>query len=231
MGVDGWEFRGRSAFHEASETLVVADVHVGRDEESSVQFPLGERADLADRLRDCCSYFDPVEVVFAGDVLHSFADVSRGSRESVAELAAVCRDVGADPVFLAGNHDAHLGRVWDGPVADTYRLGDVLVCHGHEHPDESASQYVFGHDHPTIRIEGERRPCFLAGPGGDDGVAVLVLPAFNRLTPGVEVNRMGADDFQSPLVVDADSLCPGVYDDASQEMLWLPVLSELREHL
>ncbi|MFC6726418.1 metallophosphoesterase, partial [Halobium palmae] len=42
----GLAFRNRAVFLPAAETLVVADLHVGRDENSGVEFPLGERADL-----------------------------------------------------------------------------------------------------------------------------------------------------------------------------------------
>jgi len=48
--------------------------------------------------------------------------------------------------------------LWDGPIWDEYRVRDTVVLHGHETPDDDADRYVVGHDHPTIVIEGQRRP-------------------------------------------------------------------------
>ncbi|WP_224269826.1 metallophosphoesterase [Haloprofundus salinisoli] len=230
----------RAVFFPASGTLVVADLHVGRDEASDVEFPLGEREDLRARLTALLDRFSPTEVVFAGDVLHSFGRASAATAESLDGLAAACRDRGARPVLVAGNHDAMLSSVWEGPIHDEYRPGgerdddgdeEILVCHGHEEPEGVADCYVVGHDHPTIAIEGQRRPCALYGPGAYRGSDVVMLPAFNRLAPGVEINGMRTRDFQSPLVTNADALRPLVYDEASDEALQFPPLGKLRRLL
>jgi putative SbcD/Mre11-related phosphoesterase len=212
--------------------LVVADLHVGRDEASGVEFPLGERADLRERLDRLLVHYDPATVVVAGDVLHSFSHVSRGVETSLRELADCCRDAGARLVLVAGNHDTVLSEVWDGPLHDAYRLDDgTLVCHGHQIPDETAERYVVGHDHPAIEIEGQRRPCYLFGEGVYCDADVLMLPAFNRLAAGVPVNGMRTADFQSPFVTDADAFRPVVYDADSQETLRFPPLGEFRRML
>jgi hypothetical protein len=241
-------FRDRAVYLPATATVVVADLHVGRAAASDVAAPLGEGADLADRLHDAVDHFGPETVVFAGDVLHEFGRVSHDARESLATLAARCRDAGARPVLVAGNHDGALSAVWDGDVHDAYRLdggeaGDVLVCHGHETPASDGSDggrgadgdrlalYVVGHDHPAITIEGQKRPCFLYGEGVYEGADLLVLPAFSRVASGVVVNGMRSRDFQSPLVTDADSLRPVVWDPSGEEALWFPPLGQFRRML
>ncbi|KTG09772.1 metallophosphoesterase [Haloprofundus marisrubri] len=249
--VPGFVVASRSVFLPESETLVVSDLHIGRDEASDVEFPLGERADLRERLTALLDRFSPAEVVFAGDVLHSFGRASVATRETLGELTDVCRKRGVRPVLVVGNHDTMLSSVWDGPLYDEYRPGggngeggggggddgnggptaDVLVCHGHEEPDGDADCYVVGHDHPTIDIEGRRRPCFLYGPETYRVSDVLMLPAFSRLAPGVEINRMYTRDFQSPLVTDADALRPLVYDEDSEETLRFPPLGKFRRML
>jgi hypothetical protein len=227
--VQDLSFRDRAAFLPGPGVLVVADVHVGRDEASGVEFPLGERADLRERLEELLAHYHPDEVVVAGDVLHSFSQVSHAVEASLHELVACCRDAGARPVLVAGNHDTVLAEVWDGPVHDSYRPDDgTVVCHGHEEVDESAERYVVGHDHPAIEIEGQRRPCYLFGEGVYRGADVLMLPAFNRLAAGVPVNGMCTADFQSPFVTDVDAFCPIVYDEYSHETLRFPPLGEFR---
>jgi hypothetical protein len=225
------ELRNRAAYFDGPGALVLADVHAGRDESSGVAFPLGERADLRQRLDGLLSYFHPDLVVFAGDLLHEFGRVSDRAEACLSDLADRCRDAGARPVLVRGNHDAMLDRAWDGPIHDEYRLDGVVVTHGHDHPDTDSDCYVVGHDHPAIEIEGQRRPCFLYGEGVYRGADVLVLPAFNRLAAGVPVNRMGGGDFQSPLVTDPDAFRPAVYDGDVQETLWFPPLAEFRSML
>jgi metallophosphoesterase superfamily enzyme len=58
-----------------------------------------------------------------------------------------------------------------------------------------------------------------------------MLPAFNRLIRGVEINDMRAGDFMSPLVTDADAFAPVVFDDGHGETLSFPPLGEFRNRL
>jgi hypothetical protein len=225
------ELRNRAAYFDSLGALVLADVHVGRDESSGVAFPLGERADLRERLDGLLSHFSPETVIFAGDVLHEFGRATDQSATGLADLVACCRAADARPVLVRGNHDTALGRAWDGPIHDDYRLDGVVVAHGHDHPEQAADYYVVGHDHPAIEIEGHRRPCFLYGEGVYRGADVLMLPAFNRLAAGVAVNRLSASDFQSPLVGDPNAFRPAVYDEDAQETLWFPPLGEFRSML
>ncbi|EJN60558.1 metallophosphoesterase [Halogranum rubrum] len=225
-------FRDRAVFLAGPETLVVADLHVGRDEVSGVEFPLGERADLRERLDGLLAHYKPAVVVVAGDVLHSFSQISPAVTASLDELADCCHDAGATFVLVAGNHDTMLSEVWDGPIHESYRLTDgTVVCHGHEAVDEDAERYVVGHDHPAIEIEGQRRPCFLFGEAVYRDADVLMLPAFNCLAAGVPVNTMQTSDFQSPFVTDVDAFCPVVYDTDSHETLTFPPLGEFRKML
>ncbi|WP_119814632.1 metallophosphoesterase [Halalkaliarchaeum desulfuricum] len=224
--------RDRAAFLPGADALVVADVHAGRDEASSVQFPLGERDDLVDRLDALLAHFAPETVVFAGDLFHRFDGVGRPAREGLRELVSTCRRTDARPVLVGGNHDTTLSAASDETVHDAYALRDgTVVCHGHEEPSIQGDRYVVGHLHPTIEIEGHTRPCFLWGPEAYAGADVLVLPAFNRLAPGVDVNGVYNPDVSSPLVRDIDAFRPIVYDPDSHETLRFPPLSKLRRLL
>lgn len=230
----GVELRERAAYLTGPDVLVVADLHVGRDEESSVQFPLGERSDLLERLDGLLGHFSPETVVAAGDVLHSFEGATDRVQGTLDELELFCDAHAAEFRLLEGNHDRHLTEVWDGPVSAGFRAGDFYVCHGHELPGSAdcsdEDRYVVGHEHPTVSVEGVRHPCYLTGPGWN-GCELLMLPAFNRLAPGVEVNGMTTADFDSPFVTDAEVLRPLVYDEDSQEVLDFPPLGEFRELL
>ena len=229
-------FAERAAFFPGHDALVVADLHVGRGEASAVSFPVGEREDLLTRLDGLLSRFDPERVVGAGDVVHTFSAVSERSRESLAVLRDACEERGAAVELAAGNHDTALESAWDGPIREAVVLDAddaprTVVSHGHEPPSIAAERYVIGHVHPTIEIEGDRRPCFLHGEGVYRGADLLIMPAFTRLAPGVAVNEMRTDAFDSPLVTDADRLAPIVFDPGRREPLRFPPLGAFRELL
>ncbi|WP_132057470.1 metallophosphoesterase [Halorussus amylolyticus] len=228
------EFRDRAVYLPDEDALVAADVHVGRDAASTVELPLGERADLTDRLAALLARFSPREVVFAGDLLHAFDRVPEGVEETLADLRATVADAGAELSVVRGNHDSMLDSVGV-EARDSYRLGDTVICHGHERPEadngKNTVRYVVGHDHPAIEIEGVRRPCLLYGPATFRGADVLMLPAFNRLAPGTPVNGRRTRDFQSPVVTDADALRPVVHDEDADETLRFPPLGEFRRLL
>ena len=234
----GLEFGERAVYLARHDAVVLADAHVGRGEASAVSLPLGEREDLVDRLGALAARFDPATVVVAGDVVHTFDRVSDRSLETLAALREVCEGAGAAFELVAGNHDAALASAWGERVREECVLDDgatrTVVCHGHEAPSTPADRYVIGHVHPTIEIEGDRRPCFLLGEGLYRDADLLVLPAFTRLAPGVAVNAMRTGAFDSPLVTDADRLAPVVVDPHAGEAggpLRFPPLGEFREML
>lgn len=228
----------RSIYFERADALVVADVHAGRADASAVEFPLGERADLTERLGDLLDRFSPGEVVVAGDLLHSFDRIPPTVAETVDALAACVADAGANLVVVRGNHDTMLageaGDRFDLDHRDAYRLadGETLVCHGHRPPEESARLYVIGHEHPAIAIEGRKHPAILIGPQTYDGSAVVVLPAFNRFARGSTINGLTGRDALSPLLsAGVGDYRPVVYDAEADESLEFPPLSDLQAFL
>jgi putative SbcD/Mre11-related phosphoesterase len=213
------------------DVLVLADLHIGKAAASNVELPVGAGSDMVERFTALCERFEPREVVVAGDLLHSFDSVPRLVETTLDGLRSAARDAGVRIVVTPGNHDTMLNAVWSGPTTPEYRVGDTLVTHGHVEPDGDAARYVVGHDHPTITIEGQNRPCYLAGDGVYRESDLLVLPSFNRLLAGVTVNTMSAAEFMSPLVGDADALAPVVRDEDDDETLPFPPLGEFRHKL
>ena len=216
-------FRDRAVYFPTAGTLVLADVHLGRDRASNVELPLGERTDVLDRLGHLLDRFDPEEVVVAGDLLHSFDRVPRSVEWTLAALETRVAEAGAALVVVEGNHDTMLGSLLESRSERI--VGDALVRHGHDSPGKNAPLYVIGHEHPAITIEGRKRPCYLVGPVADGG-RVLVLPAFTRLAPGTDVSRTRR--FRSPLLSRPGEYRPIVRDEEADETLWFPPLSEFR---
>lgn len=213
------------------DTLILADLHVGKSQSANVELPVGSESDMVDRFEGLCEQYDPETVVFAGDLLHSFQSVPPLVTETVSALEAASETYGVELVVTPGNHDTLLDAVWSGATTPEYRIGDTVVCHGHVEPAVDAARYVIGHDHPTITIEGRSHSCYLVGEGTYEGSDVIMLPAFNRLIKGVTVNEMTASDFMSPLITDPDALAPVVRDESDDETLTFPPLGTFRHKL
>jgi len=222
-------FDRRAAYLPAADALVLADLHLGRVADSAVDFPLGERADLTDRLAAVLARFDPATVAVAGDVLHAFDRLPDGTADALGAVVETVRAAGAELAPVAGNHDAQLDAIWAGDAPAERRLADgTVVVHGHEEPSAGTDRYVLGHDHPAVEIEGARHPCFLYGPGAYRGADVLVLPAFSRAASGTTVGGRRGASFMSPLLADADAFRPVVFDPGAGEALSFPPLAAFR---
>jgi metallophosphoesterase superfamily enzyme len=231
--------RDRAVYLPATGTLVCADLHVGRDATSNVEFRVGEHGDLTARFEALLDRYEPAEAVVAGDLLHSFDRIPTEATATVRALAGIAADAGCRMTVTPGNHDTMLEELWDGPVETEHAVGEgaidadesVVVTHGHVEPKTDAAWYVVGHDHPTIEIEGVRRPCYLYDPDQYDGSGVLMLPSFSRLPAGIRVNGLTASEFQSPLVTDVGSLRPIVHDADGDGVHEFPPLRRLRQFL
>ncbi|WP_136689676.1 metallophosphoesterase [Halorhabdus amylolytica] len=215
------------------ETLVLADLHLGREQSSNVELSMGSERAIVERLGDLLDIHNVTEVVIAGDVLESFDSLPPGVASAFGRIEDCATEYGCRLIVTPGNHDIMLDALWDGPTPAEYELEDTdtVVLHGHELPETDADRYVVGHDHPAIEIEGQKRPCYLRGAGAYRGADVLVLPAFNELVAGVRINGLTTADFHSPLIGNADAFRPIVRDERSGETLEFPPLGSLREHL
>jgi putative SbcD/Mre11-related phosphoesterase len=222
-------FAERAVYLPEADALVLADFHVGRDAVSNVALPLGERADLTERLAALLDEFAPATVVFAGDVLHVHGSVPDGTRQTVRALETAVTEADAELRVARGNHDSMLDSLGVDTEAAVELDDGTVVCHGHEEPSTAAERYVVAHEHPTIRVEGKRHPCFLYGPGEHDGADVLALPAFTRLAAGTLVNGLTPGTSLSPLLRSPNDFRPVVVSDG--DPLAFPRLADLRGHL
>ncbi|MFB6109484.1 MAG: metallophosphoesterase [Halodesulfurarchaeum sp.] len=220
----------RAIYFPSFDALVLADLHLGRVRSSQVELPLGEHADILERIEAVCHAHEPTQVVLAGDVVHAFDSIPVEVAETITTLAETIAESGASLTVTAGNHDPVLASLDVVDPVPARRLGpETVVLHGHEEPPVDVARYVIGHEHPAITIEGMRRPCYLDCPDQRGGAAVLVLPAFSRAAPGTTVNAARTADTMSPLLTDLDRCRPIVPTDG--DPLEFPALEEFRPHL
>ena len=190
----------KAAFIEASRTLLVADVHIGKAvsfRALGVPVPRGTTTETLARLGSLAAKTAARRVVFLGDFLHS----ARSHAPATIAAVSVWREqhAGLELVLVRGNHDDRAGdpprhlriEVVDEPFAD----GGFALCH---HPRPRPGAYVLaGHLHPCVGIGGRafdhlRLPCFWLGDG------VGVLPAFGAFT-GMHAIRAAASDRVFPI--------------------------------
>lgn len=231
--VPGVRLRDRAAYLRESNTLVLADLHLGRARTAGIEAPLTAAVRIRPRLVALLERYRPDRVVIAGDVLDAFEGLPTGVSERFERLLEAIETAGAAPVVLRGNHDTVLSAAFAGEIETRWIDDGTLVCHGHELPGEPADRYVIGHEHPAIRIEGAKRPCYLYCPDGWNGAEVLVLPAFSRLLRGTAMNNRAAADCHTPLLR-ADDLGryrPIVRDESADETFAFPRLGALRRFL
>jgi putative SbcD/Mre11-related phosphoesterase len=210
---------------------VVSDIHIGLEEalyRQGLHFPLHEEETLLQRFEAVLDRFHPATFILDGDVFHSFDRVSRSVQQAFSAIMDALRSA-CEVVLVRGSHDTMLPTV-AGKTVLRYDIGGYTVIHGDQAVQDHGT-LIMGHDHPVIEIEMQRFPCFLYGEGIVNGKDLIMMPAFNPLSPGVTINYAKGRDFLSPLLrrVDAGRLQPVVEVDG--EMVVLPPLAGIRRFM
>jgi len=156
----------RAVFLEDIATLVIADLHIGYEEE------LAERGiivppqwgNLRGRMETLVEKYGAKKLVILGDLKHEILRTPRYLREFL-------RDMDVEIHLAKGNHDGGIEDMVDFQVhpPSGFRIGRYGFFHGHSHPSPQVmgSDVVFmGHLHPEVSLpgstgKGHRMPCLL----------------------------------------------------------------------
>jgi len=173
----------RAAFLPDLQTLLVADVHVGKAASFrglGVPVPHGTTAGTLDRLSAALAASGARRLVILGDFVHAQRSFTPATRATLARWRAA--HAALSITLLRGNHDDRAGdppaalgiEAVDGPLA----CGPYRLVH---EPQERPEGYVLaGHVHPGVVVgrgfDRLRLPCF------HFGARVGVLPAFGEFT-------------------------------------------------
>lgn len=173
----------RAAWWPAERTLIVADLHLGK-EHAYAALGVGLPGTILDetlgRLTRCIELTGARRVVIAGDLLHA----KIGTTEALVQRVAAWRaGVRAELLLVPGNHDRD-SRDIAGPWRIDHRDADLRIGpfrFVHEPDDGVPDAYTWaGHLHPGVRLaagrDAVRLPCFCVGD------RVAVLPAFTRFS-------------------------------------------------
>ena len=181
----------RALYWPARERLLVADVHLGKDDSfraAGIALPAGGTRNDLERLTALIDRHGARSLWVLGDLLHG-PRVDTRWREEWARFRA--RHIGLHMLLVEGNHDRAAARAGLDiehrcePVDD----GRLRFAHTpHEGADSGARFTVCGHVHPVVNVPGFRGrfPAFAVTE------RQLVLPAFSLFTGGSRVRRAQA---------------------------------------
>jgi metallophosphoesterase superfamily enzyme len=173
---DAWLDARLALWLATTRALVVADLHWGYAESHRAHgnlLPAWGDADIAARLRGLIADYQPAEMIWLGDSLHTLA--GRSAAETFLLESAV-------PVtILAGNHDARWSRAQE---LRTVTRGGYFLHHGDQSPAFPDGQVeIVGHHHPAF-VWHDGAGTHLKLPALVASDSRLVLPAFSPWAAG-----------------------------------------------
>lgn len=184
---------GRGVYWPARETLLVADLHLGKSgtfRANGAPIPAGVEDESLARLGALAGACRASRVVVLGDLLHARSGVTAWLRARVADWRA---GLACEVSLVPGNHDRgvrELCREWGLAMLEPgHREGPFAFRH---EPGEAAGVFTWaGHVHPAVTLrsagDGVRLACFHIG------ARVGLLPAFSRFTGGARVETAPGD--------------------------------------
>lgn len=163
--------------------LLIADPHFGKAahfRKAGVPVPEGVHSDDYQKIKRLIEAYNPLSVIFLGDLFHS--DFNRSWL-----LLEAFRNLFSEIKFhlVKGNHDIlpeqfYLSGLWQ-VHEENLTLGNLILSH--EPLEEISEGYInlCGHIHPGVSLYGAGRqkltlPCFFVTSNQ------IILPAFGRFT-------------------------------------------------
>lgn len=190
-------------------TLIVADLHLGKEEallELGVPMPRGVLEETIARLDSLVRSLSPDRLVVLGDLIHARAGLTAEVVEAFAKWRR-CFDGWLD--LVPGNHDSLapvLPRSWGVRRLATAVL-DAPFVHVHDARPHAGGYALGGHLHPVVRLRGRldrlQFPCFVIG------TRRAVLPAFTLFSAGVRVTPESGDRIYAIVDGEVMDLSPG----------------------
>ncbi|AGB04517.1 putative phosphoesterase, SbcD/Mre11-related protein [Aciduliprofundum sp. MAR08-339] len=203
--------RDRAIYLEDINSLVIADLHIGYEDElreRGIIVPSIWRS-MKRRIITLMERYGAEQLIILGDVKHSILRTPR-------ELSMFFQDLPYAITAVKGNHDGGIEDMVDFEIkpATGFRMGKYGFIHGHSWPGEgvmTADILFMGHIHPEMEFfdsvsKSTKMPCLLRGNLSDRGVEkygknvkIVVLPAFNPLV-GAAIGKPIGPLFRNKLV-------------------------------
>jgi DNA ligase-associated metallophosphoesterase len=179
---------GRALYWPREQALLLADLHL---EKASYfaghgqMLPPYDSRETLERVADAVKRTGARRVITLGDNFHDGEGASRLEPYAAGMLEALTRAL--DWVWITGNHDQAMQRIFGGTMAEELELGGIVLRH-EARPGEIRPE-LSGHFHPKLRVSVRERsitrPCGVISHTSS-GVDRMILPAFGALTGGMD---------------------------------------------
>lgn len=170
-----------------TETLVVADLHLGKGTSARTRgllLPPGDTVSTLERVLLLTETYTPRLLIALGDSFHDHSVEKRLLGAERALLNRISQKVAR--LWITGNHDGVPVPEVAGEWLEEYRCGNLLFRHIPSAVIPSGHAELAGHLHPKIRIRSRghvmSRPCFITGEER------LILPAMGTYTGGLDIS-------------------------------------------
>jgi uncharacterized protein len=188
----------RAAYWPEAETLIVADIHLGKAaafRKHGLPIPEGDSQSDLERLTFLIERHGIRKLIIAGDLLHAASGKSLEIHAAVEKWREQNRDL--DVVLVSGNHDRSSGVIPDEWQIDVHpeTLSELPFAFVHDPADIPSDPDLFyfcGHLHPAVSLaEGRMRSlksaCFWQTPHS------MVLPGFGKFTGSKAIHPAATD--------------------------------------
>lgn len=185
----------RAMLIECTQTLLVADVHLGKDTAfriAGIPIPGDATADSLARLSSALERSQARRLIFLGDLVHARTSLDEQTLSTIQTWREQHSQI--EMLLVPGNHDTRSGAL--PPELQIETTDDELIESPFvlkHHPEASPHGYALaGHIHPAIRLTGrgrqkERVACFLFR------LEVGLLPAFGTFTGKADIPLQPTD--------------------------------------
>jgi DNA ligase-associated metallophosphoesterase len=175
----------RALYWQSRTTLIVADVHLGKDASfraAGIAVPAGNSAKDLGRIDTLLTATEASRLVILGDMVHSRSSHQRELADTFDRWRSTHPNLQIQ--LIRGNHDRHAGATppqWNiEEVTEPFDAGPLLFSH---FPREADKPLLCGHVHPTVAVRDFDRThaalaCFVVDP------MQMILPAFGSFTGG-----------------------------------------------
>ena len=177
--------------------IVVSDLHLGMEErlrEKSFHFPQASKK-LGERIFDIYKKYNAREIILLGDIKESIGYPTISEYRDMGDFFHELED--AKLRIAKGNHDAHIGKIFDrlGIDAEISReilLKDLALMHGNALPSEEAMDkkvLIAGHGHASANVNGNYEKVWVVIKKKKGFPELIIMPPFNKLILGSDVSE------------------------------------------
>ncbi|MFH1420916.1 MAG: metallophosphoesterase [Candidatus Aenigmatarchaeota archaeon] len=185
------------------DSLVIADLHLG------ISYELESRGILVPKQKDIflkrikklVGLTRAKRLIVLGDLKHAVPGTPYDEREELRDFYEQLKKLVKEIILIKGNHDSLIEEIIpELSVVEDLVVGDFILTHGNRKVKAEGKTIIGSHIHPSVKLKDKIgsiyiQRCWLR----DSESKVIVVPAFNELVGGKNVNESVSEDYLGPI--------------------------------